>query len=70
MRSMSGTQSMGRRAMSHSPAEILAAMAELVEAVRQYLAWPHAEDGADRDYYDRKARLIRALEAMEGRERR
>lgn len=53
-----------------TPAETIAAMAELIDAVRDYLSLRHLADAGNQHYCLLRARLVRALEAMDGEERR
>lgn len=53
-----------------TPSETVAAMAELVEAVRAYLSLRYLADAGSKEYCLLRARLTRALEAMDGEERR
>ena len=49
------------------PLELLLSLVELIEAARSYLDYPVAEPMPDTDYYHRRARLMNAVELLEGR---
>lgn len=49
-----------------TPAEFLAAMADLLDAARAYLAYDAARDPGNKQYWLLKARLLKAVARMEG----
>lgn len=50
-----------------TPAKFLAAMVELLDAARAYLTYDAAVDPGNKQYWMLRARLMKAVAAMEGR---